>query len=188
MAAPKRIVEAVSENMGVPLGTVVIHDRNLSVAGLRSAGIRGRGKSVATSHDAANLIIAVAGSRNAKDSVETVEKYGRLRPLNKIVFTDKFGEIDIEVNDFADFIAKILEFMPNKRESFRNPDEGYVKVVMSGPNPVAMVEILFDGTKFDFQFRNISDSREHKMYLHDLQYSSTFTQITLGFVGEALLM
>jgi hypothetical protein len=78
MATPKQLVKVVAESLGVSEATVTVHDRNLLLGGLRSAGKRGRGVAHVTAEDAANLLMAVAGSRNVKDSVKTVNEHGRL--------------------------------------------------------------------------------------------------------------
>lgn len=82
MATPGELVHAIAEALGVPEPTVVVHDRNLVVAGLRTKGGRGRSAAKITANDAANLLIAVAGSTgyNAaiKDSASTATAFMRL--------------------------------------------------------------------------------------------------------------
>jgi hypothetical protein len=78
MATPKQLVEVVATMFNVSDATVTVHDRNLSVAGLRTMAGRGRAAAQVTSRDAANLMVAVAASRNVKDSVYTVEQFGGL--------------------------------------------------------------------------------------------------------------
>lgn len=87
MASPGELVRKVAEVLGVPEPTVVVHDRNLVTAGLRTKGGRGRSAAKMTPGDAANLILAVAGSSMVKDTVETVNDYANLpsrvdRPIN----------------------------------------------------------------------------------------------------------
>ena len=79
MATPKQLVEVVATIFNVSEATVTVHDRNLSVAGLRTMAGRGRAAAHVTSRDAANLMVAVAASRNVKDSVYTVEQFGGLQ-------------------------------------------------------------------------------------------------------------
>lgn len=78
MASPGELVRKVAEVLGVPEPTVVVHDRNLVTAGLRTKGGRGRSAAKMTPGDAANLILAVAGSSMVKDTVETVNDYANL--------------------------------------------------------------------------------------------------------------
>jgi hypothetical protein len=79
LATPKQLVEVIANIFNVSEATVTVHDRNLSVAGLRTMAGRGRAAAQVTSRDAANLMVAVAASRNVKDSVYTVEQFGGLQ-------------------------------------------------------------------------------------------------------------
>ena len=75
---PGQLVSAVSIALDVPHETVVVHDRNLSVAGLRTKGARGRNAPAVTPLDAARLVIAILGSARVVDSVETVRAFERV--------------------------------------------------------------------------------------------------------------
>lgn len=75
MPTPKQVVACVSEVLGVPLGTVRQHDRNLVDFGVREAASRGRGVAEASTKDAASLVVAVSGSRSVKDSAKTVARF-----------------------------------------------------------------------------------------------------------------
>lgn len=78
MATPGDLKRVVADVLGVPEPTVTVHDRNLAEAGLRSKGGRGRSAAQMTPEDAANLLIAVAGSSLVKDTVVTVREYSEL--------------------------------------------------------------------------------------------------------------
>lgn len=78
MASPGELRAKTAEVLGVPEATIIVHDRNLVVAGLRSKGGRGRSAAKVTPTDAANLLIAVSASSLVKDTVATVEEYARL--------------------------------------------------------------------------------------------------------------
>lgn len=62
----------------MPAPTVTVFDRNLADAGLRSKGGRGRSAAKMVPSDAANLLIAVAGSSMVKDAAQTVRDYASL--------------------------------------------------------------------------------------------------------------
>src|SRR5215510_6378080 len=86
-------VKAISIALEVPEETVVQHDRNLVVAGLRTKGGRGRSAPEVTPLDAARLLAATLGSIRAKDSVETVEAFERAqfdpsRPTYEVTYID----------------------------------------------------------------------------------------------------
>jgi hypothetical protein len=78
MVSSVELSECVAEALGVPTATVLLHMRNLREEGLLTQGGRGRSSARMTPTDAANLLIAVVGSRNVKDSVKTVNEYGKL--------------------------------------------------------------------------------------------------------------
>jgi hypothetical protein len=71
---PGQLVHAVSIALNVPAETVVQHDRNLVVAGLRTKGGRGSSAAKVTHLDAARLVAAILGSTKVLDSVDTVRE------------------------------------------------------------------------------------------------------------------
>lgn len=79
MASPKELVAVVADVAGLPEGTVTQHDRNLSLAGLRSMGGRGRAVAQVTPRDAAHLLIAIIAAQNVKDSARAVQRHGQMR-------------------------------------------------------------------------------------------------------------
>ena len=86
---PGQLVKAVALALDVPEETVVQHDRNLVVAGLRTKGGRGRSAAKVTPLDAARLIVAVLGSLRTKDTVATV------RALEKTEFDPPKSQADL---------------------------------------------------------------------------------------------
>jgi hypothetical protein len=79
VASPGQLVRKVSELLGIAEASIVQHDRNLVVAGLRSKGGRGTSAARMTARDAAHLLVAVLGSHHVKDSVQTVRRYSETR-------------------------------------------------------------------------------------------------------------
>src|ERR1700681_1079470 len=80
MATPGKLRDVVADALGFSgqLQMVDVHLRNLREAGLMSKAKRGRGAAEVRPTDAANMLIAVAGSAYVKDSVSAVEKYASL--------------------------------------------------------------------------------------------------------------
>lgn len=78
MASPGEMVKRIAEVLGVPEATVVVHDRNLAEAGLRTKGGRGRSAAKMNAADVANLLVAVAGASMVKDAVQVVTDYSTL--------------------------------------------------------------------------------------------------------------
>jgi hypothetical protein len=81
VASPGELVRKLSELLGIAERTIVLHDRNLVVAGLRSKGGRGNSAARMAARDAAHLLVAVLGSSHVKDSAETVRRYKETRFL-----------------------------------------------------------------------------------------------------------
>jgi hypothetical protein len=76
---PGQLVKAAAIALDVPEETLVQHDRNLSVAGLRTKGARGVNAPDVTPLDAARLLVATLASLRIKDSVETVRKFEKAK-------------------------------------------------------------------------------------------------------------
>jgi len=74
---PGQLVKAISIALEVPEETVVQHDRNLVVAGLRTKGGRGRSAPEVSPLDAARLLVATLASFRTKDSAATVKEFER---------------------------------------------------------------------------------------------------------------
>src|ERR1035437_2530914 len=75
LLTPGQLVNAVAIALNVPVETIVQHDRNLVVAGLRTKGGRGHSAPKVTPLDAARLVTAVLGSVRIVDSVATVRLF-----------------------------------------------------------------------------------------------------------------
>ncbi|MBI1620796.1 hypothetical protein [Aquamicrobium zhengzhouense] len=183
MATPKELVAKVAELTGVPEGTVVQHDRNLSVAGLRTVGGRGRAAAQVTYQDAANLLIAVAGSRNVKDSVKTVQEYAELKARDPMVFDDDGRDV-IRGRTFGDALAALLEALPADRDSYANPEHGSVDVSIYGPRPVARIEWKVGDRSDTLDYREVGRRDPTPRPFADLQFIARFSQVTIGHVGE----
>src|SRR5450631_3595059 len=87
LLTPGQLVNAVAIALDVPSETVVQHDRNLVVAGLRTKGGRGHSAPKVTPLDAARLVTAVLGSVPVLESVNTVLAFERTRHLSPRDFT-----------------------------------------------------------------------------------------------------
>ena len=76
---PGQLVHAVAVALDVSEGTVVLHDRNLAAAGLRTKGGRGPSAAKVTPLDAARLFVATLTSVKVTDSVEMLQTFEALR-------------------------------------------------------------------------------------------------------------
>lgn len=182
MATPKQLVAKIAQTTGIPEGTVILHDRNLMTAGLRSLGVRGRGTSAVTYDDAVNLLIAVAVSRNVKDSAKVVVAYRDLPAENILEFADvKRGAT---LGDALSALMEVLAESPDVWKAGKDPD-GFVDVFLYGPQPTARIEITRNSKLDVFRYEP-----EYPLWqrpaVTDLQFISKFTQSTLGHVGTLI--
>lgn len=95
MASPGELVKTMADVLGLPEATVVVHDRNLVVAGLRTKSGRGWSAAKVTPRDAAQLVTAILGSSQVKDSIDTVRRYGETRPCDPTLAHENFAQIGI---------------------------------------------------------------------------------------------
>lgn len=181
MATQKELIAVVAENMGIPIETVTVVDRYLAEAGLRTRALRGRGNTPMTYTDAGNMIIATAWDANPKDAVNLVKAY---RDLSARRVKETTTAADALGPTFGAAMANLLESIPEAREAFSAPDDapGHMsaRVVMYGPEPRAEIVLVKDSQLHTFEFGPMF-SRPI-----DLRRTVEFSQITLGFVGEAI--
>lgn len=182
MATQKELVAVVAKEMGVPIETVTVIDRYLAEAGLRTRAARGRGNTPMTYRDAANLIIATAWEANPKDAVSIVRNYSELLVTRSYDGNNNHIERDFLGKTFGESLANLIESVAAEREAFSDysrPDAMRADVVMLGPHPGA--EIVIHKGEFPFTYE-YGDRRRRG----DLRRLTGFSQITLGYVGEAI--
>lgn len=188
MASQKQLVAVVAETMGVPIETVTVIDRYLAEAGLRTRALRGRGQTPMTYRDGAHLIIATAWEANPKDAVALVTNFGQLS-ASRVAEDAHISQLALGAT-FAEALANSLEFVPEHRKQFGahddSPDYMSLKVIMRQPHIEADIILYKEGRKHTFQYRQPWDRRRGVFAVGDLSRSAEFSQITLGFVGEAI--
>lgn len=115
MAGPPELLKVVSEAVGMPVSTLVVYDRALMEAGLRSKHGRGRAAAVVTPRDAAHLLTAILASPMVKDSVPSVERYAATKPRQKLGDHGGFEVLDIpelsaltEASSFLDGLEALI--------------------------------------------------------------------------------
>ncbi|MBR0974331.1 hypothetical protein [Bradyrhizobium japonicum] len=81
MATPGQLVDCVAAALNVSHATVVLYDRVLAEKGLRSKGGRGKSAAKVTAEDAANLLIAIAGTpaSGIGSAASTVKQFTKLK-------------------------------------------------------------------------------------------------------------
>lgn len=136
VASPGELVSKFSELLGIAAATIVQHDRNLVVAGLRSKSGRGNSAARMTARDAAHLLVAVLGSSHVKDSAETVRRFSETR-LHKGMS-----------NGYADSRIASLRSLPPDH-SFIDAVEALAAAATDGSLEIAMYNDIpeFEGQK-----------------------------------------
>jgi hypothetical protein len=131
---PGQLVKAVSIALDVPEETVVQHDRNLVVAGLRTTGARGINAPPVTYQDAARLFVATFASIRTKDSV------GAVRAFEKTKFSAPLSSAEIlaRFKDRRGMVPKDLEHEVHNTEKFADvaimslpPQHNFVDAIAS---------------------------------------------------------
>lgn len=178
MASPMQLVESVASALGVDLSTVVTHDRNLVAAGLRTKGGRGPSAARMTAQDATNLLIAVAGAEQVRESVRAVESFTGLKeiasrsPIPDLSAGHTYGEA------LAAFIQAFVD------DGFRYADQ--VTLTFEMTRPQLRAEIT--GIIHDHEIKAVYRTPAHRERAPpgDLVTVTRFTQATLGLVGLVL--
>lgn len=102
MVTSRALAEIIGEALQIPAETAQLHLKVVREAGLISFKGYGRSAANMTSLDAARLVLAVSGSRFAKDSAEVLKCFAKLKPMRR----PNSGVI------LEDFLARRIEKMP----------------------------------------------------------------------------
>lgn len=180
MATPKQLVQKVAALTGIAVNTVIQHDRNLADAGLRTIAGRGRAAARITYLDAAHLLIAVAGSRNVKDSATVVQDLGRLvaRQTLEVDGTAAGGT-------FAEALAIFIKVAAEDIDSVTGQARGSVRVSLYGPQPRAEIDYQALGGGV-LEYHPPKTPRAKESAAPDLEFVARFTQHTLGSIGQLI--
>lgn len=178
MATPKQLVQKVASLTGIAVNTVIQHDRNLADAGLRTIAGRGRAAARVTALDAAHLLIAVAGSRNVKDSSLVVAELGRLVARQTLEVDGKAAG-----GTFAEALAVFITVVPEDVDSLTGAARGFVRVSLYGPDPRAEIEYQALGGGGILEFHPAKSKRAKDSAEPDLEFVARFTQQTLTSIG-----
>ena len=106
---------AVATALGIPFESTREHLRNIRRAGMISFKGHGRGAAAMTTLDAARLLIAAAGSSFVKDSIATLEGFGRLKPTRKIPRQRSIKESTLET-----YLAEVMQKLIDERDQLPN--------------------------------------------------------------------
>jgi hypothetical protein len=154
MATPGKLVHTVAAVLGIPEATVVQHDRNLAEAELRTKGGRGRSAARVTSHDAANLLIAICGApisgASVKESLTTCNRYGPLRAYDTHGSLGSFSKMKVQFptlaklpvgHRFKDAIAALIDSLVAGEFDVGGRRTGVVSIFFRGPIPSGSISV-----------------------------------------------
>jgi hypothetical protein len=190
MATPRELIRAVAEALGVPEPTVVVHDRNLALAGLRTMAGRGRAAAKMTATDAANLVVATAGSMNVKDSAKTVTNYGALQADRRGVdWIGRYFRLG-EKHSFSDAVTSLLEAAAHDEIDHRSAGGSWdVEVHLFEPLVRARIvcarRVQESRHVYDVNYR-LRRSHSASAKAADLERQSTFTHMTILWTGRLI--
>lgn len=191
MATQKELVAVVADQMGIPIETVTVIDRYLAEAGLRTRALRGRGHTPMTYQDAANLIIATAWEANPKDAVNLVKSFASL-PACRVKETASVSG-DALGGSFGESLAGAIEVVPRHRREFSLDDDRpehmsfTITMYREWHGESAEICLVKNRERHTFQYeRPFVHRKGADKIVRDLRRTAKFTQITLGFVGEAI--
>ena len=151
MATPGKLVKTVATVLGVPEATVVLYDRHLAEAGMRSKSGRGKSAARVTPRDATNLLIAIAASPvsgpSVKEAPKTCTTYASL-PFRAEVSLQRFSQLGFPALDqlppthtLGDAISLLIARAATGEEIGIVPDHQFKKRALSinfyGPQPAA---------------------------------------------------
>jgi hypothetical protein len=186
MATPRQLVEVMAEVLNVSAATVIVHDRNLATAVLRTMAGRGRAAAAITADDAANLLIAVAASQSVKDSAPTVIHFRKLKILNSIFSRiERYDKLPAS-HTFGHALFTLIEAAAAEEIE----PECRIRIAFLGPLPSAIIEIEYKGivsiATYVMTSRKGGIEQHNRLVVGDLQRMTTVTQNTIFCLGKAV--
>lgn len=154
---PNQLVKTVAACTGLSEQTVVQHDRNLVVAGLRTKSGRGRSAARVTHLDAARLTVACLGSLRVKDSVDTVLSHeATAMNLGRSEFAQKRAIPGIPQpprnHNFVEMVAAIIQGADSDEmaSNFAKASELFSPIRVTVSYPWTSAEVCFYDDDPDF--------------------------------------
>jgi hypothetical protein len=168
--------------------TTASHVRNLREADLLTKTGRGITGAHMTPRDGANLLIAATCSQDVKDSVETVQRYGRLPLIGNAVREETFPALAAlgDRHSFADALAALLN---DEAIRFLAADtKSTIVIAFNYPTPDVSLEISTHGWELEREYKvpwpgKAKPSRTHA---GDRQIRYAFSEQTIFTVGNLL--
>jgi hypothetical protein len=190
MATSGELCISVAAALGIPFETTREHLRNIRRAGMISFKGHGRGAAAMTTLDAARLLIAAAGSSFVKDSIATLEGFGKLTPARKSPRPRGVKEVTLEMH-LAEVMQKLIDERDRLADAYRRPvgpgvDSRIALRMMSVvgarpgefPRTASVWRFLNSGSTLDFTVVGFSSSELSGPTLNSADYA-----VRLGDAG-----
>ena len=139
MAKAGKLRQAVASSLGLDdqLEKIDVHLRNLREGGFIAKGKKGRGAPELGPEDAANLLVALAGSELVKDSIKAVESFGSLQADPKSVTVHMYDRrdivdlplLDMLSGNFMDALRHLLVLLSHKPVFLEDIRNRYWRIV-----------------------------------------------------------
>jgi hypothetical protein len=150
MATPGKFVSIVAEALGIPHATVVLHDRYLVTAGFRTKGARGVNAPDVTERDAAHLLTAILAGAEVKETVRSIKRYQKTRPVRATSGPGGFKKCGIQElvrlpahHSFLDALEALLSAAANGSLS----KDALIEVAALTPGTIGDIRIAGLGSK-----------------------------------------
>ena len=190
MARSTELGECVAEVLGLRPTTTASHVRNLREADLLKKTGRGITGAHMAARDAAYLLIAATCSQDVKDSVDTVQRYGKLPIFGGAIREEFFPALAAlgDQHTFADVLTNLLA-----RDSIlflAEDPQSTISITFRHPIPEVLLEITTHGSQeIEREYKAPWPSKtktKSRVTLGDLRVRYTFTEQTIFTVGNLL--
>jgi hypothetical protein len=150
MATPGKFVTIVADVLGIPHATVVLHDRYLVTAGFRTKGARGVNAPNVTERDAAYLLTSILASAEVKDTVESIKRYQKTKPLRSasgVGGYKKCGIKELAALSADHSFLDALEALLSAAASRSLPNDAIIEVAALTPGTIGDIRIVGLGSR-----------------------------------------
>jgi hypothetical protein len=141
MATLSQLVTTLASVTGVPQATVFAYGRFAREAGLISQGGRGRGGAQMTATDAANLLIAVGGTRITRDANKAIEEFRQL--------SGRVTRADSTTSELTNWLAQYQVFAASRRYDPELKLGGFVEFLIAEASTGGLENLLRSLKIFD---------------------------------------
>lgn len=195
MATPGELVKVIAEVLGVPEPTVVVHDRNLVIAGLRTKGGRGRSAASVTTADGTNVLFATllhCVGYPMKDIAKAVTLCRTLKFFDYMHGSSEDIPDDLsslaDINHFGDAVDHIIKLSAGGtlfgRKQYDNPTANSLEIIIDRFRRTdAYISIRFPGKTVSLSY---FEDKEIDGITDDLRTRVAVSEDTINAIGELI--